>query len=82
MHLIPTKLRIVCVLRLCPSILSPVIGNIRRSKLLIGLHVDLVIADNLLNSEVVIIVAMMMLVVYNLYHFDIVDYLIVDLEVI
>jgi hypothetical protein len=82
MHLI-RKLRIVGVLRLCPSILSPVIRNIRRSKLLIDLYVDLVIAHNLLNSEVVIIVAMMMLVVHHLYHFDIVvDYFVADLEVI
>jgi hypothetical protein len=82
MHLI-RKLRIVCVLRLCPSILSPVIRNIRRSKLLIDLHVDLVISHNLLNSEVVIIVAMMMLVVYHLNDFNIMDYLIVAyLEVI
>jgi hypothetical protein len=83
-HLI-AKLRIVWILWLSGGILSTVVRNVRRSELgilIVDLDVDLVIADDLFDSEIVIVAAMIDMMFVHFNDFDVVHYSISDLEVI
>ena len=78
-------LRIVGVLWLCAEILSTVVRDIRGSKLgilIVDLDIDLIIADDFLDSKVVIVAAMIDMMFMHFNDFNVVNYFISDLEVI
>jgi len=78
-------LRIVGVLRLSGGILSTVVRDIRGSELgilIVDLDIELVIADDLFDSKIVIVAAMIKMMFMHFNDFDVVHYSISDLEVI
>ena len=84
-HWLSVHLRIVGVLRLSGGILSTVVRNVRRSELrilIVDLDIDLVIADDLFDSEIVIVAAMIDMMFVHFNDFDVVHYSISDLELI